>query len=81
MGLTDAVALALSAPGARQATLSPRERDVHERLLRGDSNKEIAAALRVSPRTVNGHLSNIYRKLGVRGRTEAVATAARSYPL
>ena len=37
-----------------------------------------ARQLGISERTVNGHLSNIYRKLGARGRTEAVALAFRA---
>jgi DNA-binding CsgD family transcriptional regulator len=47
---------------------------------RGDrlTNLEIAESLVVSPKTVMHHSSHIYRKLGVRGRAEAVATAART---
>ncbi len=39
------------------------------------SNKEIAKRLFVSPETVKKHLSNLYQKLGVHGRREAVRTA------
>jgi DNA-binding CsgD family transcriptional regulator len=52
--------------------LSTRENEVIELLLQGKSNKQIALALRVASRTVEFHLSNIYAKLGVYSRTEAV---------
>jgi DNA-binding CsgD family transcriptional regulator len=50
---------------------SEREKQVIELLIQGKSNKQIALALGVSPRTVEYHLSNIYAKLGVTSRTEA----------
>ncbi|KAB2860886.1 MAG: winged helix-turn-helix transcriptional regulator, partial [Anaerolineae bacterium] len=43
----------------------------------GLSNKEIAARMQVTPRTVNFHLDNIYSKLNVTSRTEAVMAALR----
>lgn len=39
----------------------------------GYTNKEVADALFISPRTVDSNLSRIYRKLGVRSRTELAA--------
>lgn len=60
--------------------LSDREREVLSLLATGQSNKEIAARLVVSVGTVKTHTNNIYRKLGARNRTEAVATA-RSHRL
>ncbi len=51
---------------------SAREQDVITSLLQGKSNKEIALALGITNRTVESHLSNIYSKLGVSSRTEAV---------
>ena len=51
---------------------SAREQEVIALLLQGKSNKEIALALGVANRTVEFHLGNIYAKLGVASRTEAV---------
>ncbi len=56
-------------------TLTARELDVLRLLARGMRNKEIAARLFVSERTVNFHLANIYQKLNVSGRTEALSKA------
>ena len=39
----------------------------------GATNREAAAALFLSPKTIEFHLRNVYRKLGVRSRTELVA--------
>jgi LuxR family maltose regulon positive regulatory protein len=55
--------------------LSDREHDVLE-LAQRLSNKEIAVRLHVSSETVKKHLGNLYRKLEVHGRREAVARAA-----
>ncbi len=57
--------------------LTPREMDVLQLLAEGLSNKEIAAVLHLSPRTVNFHLDNIYSKLGVSSRTGAAIYALR----
>jgi DNA-binding NarL/FixJ family response regulator len=56
-------------------TLTTREQEVLSLLARGLRNKEIAARLIVSERTVNFHLANIYQKLNVSGRTEALSKA------
>ena len=61
--------------GASYETLTAREKDVLQLLARGLRNKEIAARLVVSERTVNFHLANIYQKLSVSGRTEALSKA------
>lgn len=55
--------------------LSPREHAVLRQLCEGLSNKEIARALSVSENTVKTHLANIYAKLGVGRRTEALRAA------
>ena len=51
--------------------LSPRENDVLRMLADGLTDKEIAAALVISPRTVETHVSNVLHKLNVRKRAEA----------
>jgi DNA-binding NarL/FixJ family response regulator len=57
--------------------LTSRELEVLQLLARGLSNKQIARAMAITPRTVNFHLDNIYSKLGVSSRTEAVIVAVR----
>lgn len=57
---------------ARLATLSPREREVLDALVEGRANKAIAAALGISPRTVEVHRAHLMEKLGVRSLPEAV---------
>jgi len=51
--------------------LSPRENDVLRMLAEGLTDREIATALVISPRTVETHVSNILHKLAVRNRAEA----------
>ncbi|HEY6888579.1 MAG TPA: helix-turn-helix transcriptional regulator, partial [Solirubrobacter sp.] len=50
--------------------LTPQELEVALAVARGATNREVAAALYVSPKTVEVHLSRTFRKLGVRSRTE-----------
>jgi len=57
--------------------LSPREREVLDLIATGSTNREIAAALHLSPHTVKEHTSGLYRKLGARNRAEAVQRAQR----
>lgn len=59
------------------AAVTDRERDVLAALAAGLSNKAIAARLYLSVRTVEGHLANLYAKLGVRSRAEAIVLAVR----
>jgi DNA-binding NarL/FixJ family response regulator len=61
--------------GTPQESLTAREHEVLQLLARGLRNKDIAARLFVSERTVNFHLANIYAKLQVSGRTEALSKA------
>ncbi len=58
-----------------EQTLSPRELDVLRLLAAGLSNQEIAATLVISVGTTKWHAHNIFEKLAVRGRTQAVARA------
>jgi len=59
-------------PAPETNTLSPREREVLDLLAKGHRYKEIAELLSISFDTVRAHLRNIYDKLQVRSRTEAV---------
>jgi DNA-binding CsgD family transcriptional regulator len=65
---------ASTAPGAL-AGLTAREREVLRLLTAGRSNREIAAALFIAPKTASVHVSNIMSKLGAASRTEAAALA------
>lgn len=58
--------------------LSKRERDVVELLLQGKSNKQIAITLGIAETTVEFHLRNVYTKLQVRSRTEAILELTKS---
>ena len=57
--------------------LTERELGVLAWTARGLTNKAIAYQLKISPRTVQGHLASIYTKLGVGTRTEAVTKAVQ----
>ncbi|MBC6469622.1 AAA family ATPase [Actinomadura alba] len=59
------------------ATLTSREREVLRLVADGDNNREIAAALFISPKTASVHVSNILAKLEVASRTQAAAIAHR----
>lgn len=71
--------LALSAPAAGPARddgleqLSERERAILALVANGRTTREIADAFVLSPRTVEGHVASVLRKLGVRNRAEAAA--------
>jgi DNA-binding NarL/FixJ family response regulator len=77
-GLAAAVRAELLAVGARPRrdaqsgveSLTPGERRVADLAVAGRSNREIAQELYVTPKTVEVHLSNAYRKLGIRSRRE-----------
>lgn len=62
----------------RRAGVTEREREVLTLLADGLANKEIAARLFMSPRTVERHVANISVKAGLRTRSEVVAFAARN---
>jgi DNA-binding CsgD family transcriptional regulator len=59
----------------RSLGLTPRECQILERLVSGQSNKELARALEISPNTVKTHLARLYAKLEVRNRVEAIEKA------
>jgi DNA-binding NarL/FixJ family response regulator len=59
-------------------SLTPRERGVLEHLARGLGNKQIAAQLGITERTVKFHVSSVCTKLGAANRTEAVTRAAQA---
>lgn len=61
-----------------KSQFSEREKEVTELLLQGKSNKQIALALGISASTVEYHLKNVYKKLQVNSRTEAVLLLGKS---
>lgn len=65
-------------PGNEDPDLSPREYELLQLLARGQSNRQAAEALSLSPHTVGDHVKSIYRKLGVSSRGEAMVRAFRS---
>lgn len=70
-------ALQWAAETRRSATnLTPRERQLLSLLAGGYRNKELATMIRVKEQTVKIHLHNLFRKLNVRTRVEAVLKAA-----
>jgi DNA-binding NarL/FixJ family response regulator len=60
------------------AALTEREWEVAMALASGASNSEIAAELFMSYKTVEAHLTRVYRKFGVRNRTQLVIAMGRS---
>jgi DNA-binding CsgD family transcriptional regulator len=55
--------------------LTPRESEVLQLVSEGRTNKEIAAMLRVSIKTINSHIYEIYRRNGCHNRVQAVRMA------
>lgn len=53
--------------------LSPREKNILQKLLEGKSNKEIARDLNVAPETIKTHLKHLFQKLNVSSRSQAVS--------
>ena len=57
--------------------LPPRMAEVLHHLLRGDSEKQVARRMRLSPHTVHGHVKVLYRRFGVSTRAELLARRLR----
>ncbi len=68
---------ATPAPVLAAGKLSPRECDVLRLIAAGQSNKQIAAELSLSVFTIERHITNLYAKIGARGRADATAWAMR----
>ena len=92
--LVDRVAQALAAASAQTsdeteaqrlrqalASLSPREREVLDELIRGHYNKNIADHLGITPRTVEFHRAHIFEKMGVNSAIELAHKLGRLQPL
>jgi DNA-binding NarL/FixJ family response regulator len=65
------------AQASTEMQLSEREREVLDLIARGLTNRQIAATLHLSPHTVKGHTSALFRKLEAKNRAEAVQRAQR----
>src|SRR5690606_39119390 len=63
--------------GQWDGLLTERELDVARLVVQGRTNRQVAASLYVSVRTVEVHLGRVFRKLGVRSRTELAVLALR----
>lgn len=63
---------------ASRDELTPQEHQIAGLVVAGASNKDVAASMFLSPKTVETHLSRVYRKLGVRSRIELMRLARLS---
>ncbi len=61
---------AVEQPGDHPPTLSPQEKRILARLIVGESNKNVARALNIAEATVKVHVKAIFRKLGMKNRTQ-----------
>ena len=75
LDFTGVAAAAEPAPDAAFAALSPREREVLALITDGLANAEIAERLGISDKTVRNHVSNLFDKLGVWTRAQAIVFA------
>ncbi|HEV2376910.1 MAG TPA: helix-turn-helix transcriptional regulator [Streptosporangiaceae bacterium] len=64
---------------ARPRTATPQELQIALRVAEGRTTRETAAALFLSPKTVEYHLHNIYRKLAIGSRQELVSAMTRRH--
>jgi len=74
--ISDPTTLPIDPTGA--VGLTRREEEILRLVADGHTDREIAAALFISPATVRTHLANVYAKLDVRSRTSAIAAARRA---
>ncbi|HVO43515.1 MAG TPA: response regulator transcription factor, partial [Aggregatilineales bacterium] len=65
-------------PEPPRPALSPREHDILALMVEGQTNQQIAVALKISLSTVKFHVSSILSKFNVESRTEAVALAVQN---
>jgi WD40 repeat protein/serine/threonine protein kinase len=76
LAFREAIALnAQSAPAHIVEVLTPREQEILQYIIEGRSNKEIAAQLFVTVATIKWYITQIYQKLGVRSRVQAIVRA------
>jgi DNA-binding NarL/FixJ family response regulator len=61
-----------------EVQLTPREREVLLMVIQGHANKQIARRMGISEKTVKGHLTNLFQRIGVADRTQAALWAERS---
>ncbi|WP_163970448.1 response regulator transcription factor [Oceanobacillus halotolerans] len=76
--LNEYIKLTLPKEERPDGILSKREWEVLELLVKGNTKNSIAMKLSISFKTLNNHLTSIYRKLDVTGRTEAVLVALQN---
>lgn len=69
-----------SSDGVWREALTPRQQQVARAILNGQSNKQIARSLNISPATVKDHVHAILTRLGMRSRAELIATQLRGNP-
>ena len=73
-----ALLAARAAKDHRTVELTPRERDVLQLIVSGGSNKQVARKLGISEKTVKGHLTKLFQRIGVADRTQAALWAERN---
>ena len=74
---THGIGLCRGGGGEPSSSLSTREAEVLQLLIEGQTNKQIALALHICVKTVEFHLKNIYVKLNVENRAQAIAKAVQ----
>jgi DNA-binding CsgD family transcriptional regulator len=83
LSIEEAIAYAQRGRGERKRpasgweSLTPAERDVVKLVAEGSTNKDVAARLFISPRTVQAHLAHVFAKLGVASRTQLAQLASK----